>query len=466
MDADAIPAGLCQCSLFEVPANGATKFDDGEMVFRHRTHIVGKWDVGMATEAHHPKSRGYESFYGYWHHSNDYWSHATGVTSSGACSALPVVRDLWRYNATYDGPAIVDQNGPHCSQLRQEPPGERCVYEEELLSKEATRIIDAHDVAAALFLFYSSHLIHVPLQVPKKYENAFAFIKDPFRRVAHAMANYLDDQLGEIVDALKRRGMWSNTLLTFHSDNGGEILGAGTCGGNNWPLTGGKFSNWEGGIRVNAFVAGGALPVARRGTAEDSLSAVWDWYATYAHLAGVDPTDHAAAAVGLPPIDSVNLWHLLARGKADGAAAPRDELPIGDTGALPNGDGKALVGGLLRANGTRLYKLLVGAPDRAFIIDQYVTTGPSWPNASSHLVPLAHGKLCGRRAADGCLFDVAADPFERHNLAQNMPGLFDAMLGRVDALQQTVYSPDRGKTDERACVVAKENEGYWGPFLL
>ena len=43
------------------------------------------------------------------------------------------------------------------------------------------------------------------------------------------------------------------------------------------PLRGGKFSNWEGGIRVNAFVAGGAVPPTRRGTREAALSAVWDW---------------------------------------------------------------------------------------------------------------------------------------------------------------------------------------------
>ena len=30
----------------------------------------------MATDAHTPFNRGYDKFLGYFHHSNDYWSHA------------------------------------------------------------------------------------------------------------------------------------------------------------------------------------------------------------------------------------------------------------------------------------------------------------------------------------------------------------------------------------------------------
>ena len=70
-------------------------------------------------------------------------------------------------------------------------------------------------------------------------------------------------------------------------------------------LRGGKFSNWEGGIRVNAFISGGFIPPAARGTVQSGLTAGWDWYATLAGLAGADPTDHRAAAAGLPPIDSI-----------------------------------------------------------------------------------------------------------------------------------------------------------------
>ena len=79
---------------------------------------------------------------------------------------------------------------------------------------------------------------------------------------------------------------------------------------NNWPLKGGKHSNWQGGVRVNAFVSGGALPPAVRGTTSNELITVWDWYSTFVEgIAGGDPTDHRAAAAGLPPIDSFNHWY-------------------------------------------------------------------------------------------------------------------------------------------------------------
>eukprot|EP01051_Picozoa_sp_SAG22_P011873 SAG22_NODE_1181_length_5234_cov_12.279455_9_plen_64_part_00 len=54
-----------------------------------------------------------------------------------------------------------------------------------------------------------------------------------------------------------------------------------------WPLKGGKFSDWEGGIRVNAFASGGLLPAAVRGTVVTGLAAGWDWYATWAGLGGI-----------------------------------------------------------------------------------------------------------------------------------------------------------------------------------
>ena len=52
------------------------------------------------------------------------------------------------------------------------------------------------------------------------------------------------------------------------------------------------MSNWDGGVRVNAFVSGGFLPPPVRGTKFEGLVAAWDLFATFCDLAGVSPVDH------------------------------------------------------------------------------------------------------------------------------------------------------------------------------
>ena len=86
---------------------------------------------------------------------------------------------------------------------------------------------------------------HFPLQAPQEYLDEFAFVDDLERRAMRAMVHYMDHAIGQVVDAAKDLGLWDNMVVVVHSDNGGEIIFEGTCGGNNWPLRGGKFSNFE-----------------------------------------------------------------------------------------------------------------------------------------------------------------------------------------------------------------------------
>ena len=60
---------------------------------------------------------------------------------------------------------------------------------------------------------------------------------------------------------------------------------------NNFSLKGGKVSDWQGGVRVNAFASGGYLPKNMRGKKSDGYIHIADWYSTFSSLAGVDPTD-------------------------------------------------------------------------------------------------------------------------------------------------------------------------------
>lgn len=127
------------------------------------------------------------------------------------------------------------------------------------------------------------------------------------------MVHALDGSVQRLVGLMRRKQMWKDTLLVFASDNGGPIYRNGSVGGSNFPLRGGKESNFEGGVRVNAFLSGGAIQPSMRGTRLDGLVALWDWYATLAQGVGGlgDITDARAAAAHLPPLDSINVWPYL-----------------------------------------------------------------------------------------------------------------------------------------------------------
>ena len=51
----------------------------------------------------------------------------------------------------------------------------------------------------------------------------------------------------------------------------------GNTGSNNWPLRGSKVSDFEGGVRTVAFLAGGYLPPAVRGGSFSGFISMADW---------------------------------------------------------------------------------------------------------------------------------------------------------------------------------------------
>lgn len=300
------------------------------------------------------------------------------------------------------------------------------------------------------------------LQAKKAALDEFSFIDNRFRQEMHAMVNAMDIYIGGVVAALQESGLWEDTLLVVHGDNGGELL-AELCGGNNWPLRGGKFSHFEGGIRVPAVVSGGYLPEKRRGQKEEALISIADWYATYAHLSGAsdaDVMDTKAASAGLPAVDSVNCWGVISGEKT----SCRSEIVIGETSAIAyNLDGDALVGAIIRED---YYKVLLGPSNQRYLVGQDVLTGPIFPNNTLPIVvPVLNPRVCDRTPENGCLFNVLSDPGESNNLASEMPELFYELLARMDEVQETVYSPKRGHKDSAACEVASQNGYYWGPFL-
>ena len=387
----------------------ATKIKKGG----YAAHQVGKWDAGMATPDHTPKGRGFDSSFGYFHHANDYFTE-----TAGKCQGSNIT-DLWNTDSPAHG-----ENGTGPDH-----------YEEGLFKQKLLDVVNNHDPSTPLFLYYAPHNVHGPLQVPDSYLNKFSFIDTKNRQLYHAMVNYLDDVVGELVNALKKKGLWDNLLFVTSSDNGGPVHEGN--GANNYPLKGGKVSDWQGGVRVNAFVSGGYLPQSMRGKKTEGKIHLADWYSTFCYLAGVDPTDERAAKANLPPIDSMNMWPLISGQTSE---SPRKDVPISNM-TLISGDYKILTGEVILAG----------------------WTGPQFPNQSNPDGGIPTNQECGD---SGCLYNIVEDPEERVDLAKTKPDILKEMQQKLAQYQATLFNPNRGKTWPGACTAAVNTYGgFWGPFL-
>eukprot|EP00746_Dinoflagellata_sp_MGD_P141517 gnl/MRDRNA2_/MRDRNA2_74612_c0_seq1.p1 gnl/MRDRNA2_/MRDRNA2_74612_c0~~gnl/MRDRNA2_/MRDRNA2_74612_c0_seq1.p1 ORF type:complete len:551 (+),score=87.65 gnl/MRDRNA2_/MRDRNA2_74612_c0_seq1:110-1762(+) len=401
----------------------------------YRTHATGKWDAGMATWDHTPMGRGYETWFGYYTHANDYWTQKVGA-SNGEDECKDTV-DLW--NTT--GPAK-GRNGTD--------------YEEKMFTENTLNILNHHDPAEPLFLFHAFHQVHTPLEIPQDWEDKFRFLNDTNRRKYAAMVAYMDDALGQIVAKLKSKGMWENTLMVVTSDNGGPTywLGGIYGGADNNPLKGGKMSDWEGGIRVNAFVTGGAVPTAKRGSKIEDLIHVADWYATFCAIAGVDPTDHRAAKANLPPVDAIDHSDLLL-GAAPGGAGNRTEIHH-SVRALARGKWKLVTGGYMDGG---LISVLINKVENpmGFGIIGWSDYGRGWGKEAIKSTFFAL-----KNCAHGCLYDVFEDPEERHDVSKENPEVHSQLMARLKELNKGVFLPDVGKPNTTAC---KKWDGFYGPFI-
>jgi arylsulfatase A-like enzyme len=130
------------------------------------------------------------------------------------------------------------------------------------------------------FFFYLSHnMPHVSLGASEAF-------KDKSSRGLYGDAiEELDWSMGQILEELTRLHLELNTLVIFTSDNGRETQA--NLGGNNGdarPLRGGKYSNWEGGIRVPAIKQWqGRIP---EGVVSEEIATTMDFFPTFMELAG------------------------------------------------------------------------------------------------------------------------------------------------------------------------------------
>ena len=475
----------------------------------YATHMVGKWDAGMGTPEHTPLGKGYDSWLGYFQHANDYWQESMPFASTGDLDiCLNQFRDFSKYNSSYIGPVdrtvaaelgcdwdvrhdelqpdvYTEVNATGCNKNDTSYCLPDSCYEEAMFNKQALKIIEEHDLTKPLFLFYAPHLLHTPLQLPQSYLDQFeeGDLKDPEvpwtsnRRLYAGMTKYLDDMVGSVVEALKGRSekggtMYDNTLIVFTADNGGPVYEPGSA--NNHPLKGGKYSDWEGGVRTNAFVSGGYLPKHRRGKKFHGVISIADWYATFCELAGVSHFDEESEEANrylvanglplLPPVDGRPQWKNL----LENTNGRKDALHLSEN-ALLRFPYKLVTGkqeysfwqGVLYPNCTTVDDLKDGplfSDMHCFGLDLYLSDNQTQQDE------LTYTQDCGD---SGCLYNVELDPTEHKDLSGD-PKYADALYAlqlELYKLNLANFNPDRGAPALQACLQGADLGGFYGPFV-
>lgn len=330
----------------------------------YETAITGKWHLGHFERAYLPTARGFDHQYGHYNGMIDYFTH---------------VRDGgfdWHRNDK----ASRDEG-----------------YSTFLIAKEAVRLINERDAKKPFFIYVPFNAVHAPHQVPPKYKEPYADLKEP-RRTYAGMVAAMDESIGEIIAALDARGLRKDTLIIFSSDNGGPQPGVVTSNG---PYRAGKGTLYEGGVRVCAFATweGRIKP----GTVVNAALHMVDWYPTLLKLAGAS-LDQSHA------LDGRDVWPAITEGKP----TPHEDILHNVTpggGAIRVGDWKLVLNG------------------------QQVEGDGEAPAAKK-------GK---KKADDGKdrveLFNMANDPFEKTNLAAQEPEKVKELRARLAAYAKVAVPP-------------------------
>ncbi|XP_075550354.1 arylsulfatase B-like [Dermacentor variabilis] len=389
------------------------------------THHLGKWHIGFFKKEYTPTMRGFERHVGFWGAYIDYYKHEKIYLGSTQSPGLDMRRNFF---------------------LARNDSGR---YVTELLTMEALEVIENHPEDKPLFLYLAHLAPHSaspqdPLQVPDKYVEQYRDIGSPERMKYAGMVSALDESVGLVFEALAKKGMLSNTLVAFSSDNGADVAGPNANYGQSWPLRGQKYSPWEGGVRAPALLWSHALgPKVRAGGDYEQLFHIADWLPTLYQLAGGDLAD-------LGDIDGVSHADALV-GDASPLPPPRTELvvnidPIDNYSAIIDGRFKLVKGvaeggeydqwypivGNVDWNSTKPLEQCKASPVARVLrsLGLEPACGPLGGATPINCGVRDSAKMC-RPTVAPCLFDLDEDPCEYNDVAAEHPQLVKNLLSTL-----------------------------------
>ena len=256
--------------------------------------------------------------------------------------------------------------------------------------------------------------------------------------------------------------MWDDTVIFFLGDNGAPNNNAGA----NTVFKGMKFSHWEGGHRVPAFIAGPAVPTAVASHWYNGTVHLVDLHATIIDLGG----GVAAQPAGVKPVDGVSLVSVL-NGSVPLDGQVRSELWIADD-VLRVGVWKLITGS--GAGSTDCMIGLGGLPVQAANDPNNLTTtcgtGKCHSNVTGPDADICWGCKCVSLdptdpTCRPCLYNVVDDPGEFTNLASQNPARVAEMTTRIKVLALGTATPDYPPGDlNAACQAMVDAGGFYVPW--
>lgn len=281
---------------YPLPAEAHTIFH----VFKeagYKTAAFGKWGLGFVGTTGDPQAQGCDTFFGF------------------NCQLLA---HSYYPDHLWDNSQRVDLK----DNVLQVQYG-RGTYAPDLIHQKALEYLDNASSDEPFFLWYPTILPHAELIVPEdsiirkfrgKYsEKAFqgtepghpAFRKGGYctQLYPHAtfasMVTRLDVYVGQLVEKLKEKGLYDNTIIIFASDNGPHKEGGADPDffNSNSIYRGYKRDLYEGGIRVPLIVSWPGHVQA--GTETDFMCAFWDMMPTFCDILSSDIQTSVEALDGI-----------------------------------------------------------------------------------------------------------------------------------------------------------------------
>ncbi|MHC4123046.1 MAG: sulfatase family protein, partial [Planctomycetota bacterium] len=226
----------------------------------YKTACVGKWHLGDVPEFL-PTRQGFDEYFGL-PYSNDMTSKRQRPSNKEPFPPLPLMRN-----------EEVIETEPDQSLLTKQ------------YTEEAIKFIKKNK-DKPFFLYLAHTMPHLPVYVSESFSSKYD--KDFFESVAKggrkalrvlypAVVEEIDWGVGRILEALKESGIDENTIVIFTSDNGPAT-------GETGPLSGGKGSMFEGGIRVPCIMRWPDKMLA--GKVCNEMCTTMDFLPTFAKLTG------------------------------------------------------------------------------------------------------------------------------------------------------------------------------------